>query len=82
MLPAFAQIVLAIFVLGIIWYAWGRVRPMIKVEGNIATLLDLVVVIAIVIALAWYVVIPLFSILFGMLGGGGFHLGGGPHLVH
>jgi len=81
MLPAFAQILLAAFVLGLIWWAWTKLRPMAKLEGNIATIVDVVVTIAVVLAVVWYVVVPLFSILFGLLGGGGFHVGGGPVLL-
>ena len=78
MLGAFFQIIIAVVLLALVWWAYTKLIPLAKLSGALAVIVNVVVVVAIVIAVLWYVIIPLFSILFGMLGAGGFHMGGGP----
>lgn len=79
MLGAFGQIILAAVILGLIWWAYTQLIPLAKLQGALATIVNVVVVVAIVIAVLWYVVIPLFAILINMLEGNFRHE---PHGIH
>jgi len=70
----FVSIIIAVVVLALIWWAYTQLIPMAKLQGNFATLVNVIVVVAMVCCVIWFVVLPLAAILFGMLSGGGFHV--------
>jgi hypothetical protein len=71
----FVHIIIAVIAIALVIWAYQRLIPMAKLDGNLKTIVDVVAVICITCCIIWFVVLPLASILFGMMGGGGFRVG-------
>jgi len=72
MLPAFTNILFAIVILALASWAYRSLIPQAKLNGSMAIIVNVVAVVTMTIAVLWYVLMPLFSLLFALLGNGGF----------
>ena len=74
MLPTLLQIIIALVIIAIIYWAYTQLIGLVPMPAPIGTVLHVVVIVILVLALIYYAILPLFGLLFGMLGSGGLHL--------
>lgn len=74
MLSTLVQIIIALVIIGLIYWAYGQLIGLVPMPAPVATVLHVVVVVILVLALIYYAVLPLMGLLIGMLGSGGLHL--------
>ena len=74
MLATLLQIIIALVIIGLIYWAYTQLIGLVPMPPPIATVLHVVVIVILVLALIYYAILPLFGLLFGMLGSGGLHL--------